>query len=230
MATPVVLILGAGPRIGASVAENFASQGYKVAVASRKGEGKINEKGYLSIKADFADPQSIAPVFEAVKAEFGVPSVVIYNAATLTPPPVQDAALSIPSERVAGDLVVNTVSPYVAAQQALAAWETLPKETKKTFIYTGNAMGTTVIPVPLMLNLGIGKSASLFWVGVADLTYSARGVRFFYADERHEDGKFKGMAVDGPAHGEFYPQLAKQEAKIPWHATFVKGKGYVEFK
>jgi NAD(P)-dependent dehydrogenase (short-subunit alcohol dehydrogenase family) len=178
MATPVVLILGAGPRIGASVAENFASQGYKVAVASRKGEGKINEKGYLSIKADFTDPQSIAPVFEAVKAEFGTaPSVVIYNAATLTPPPVQDSALSIPSERVAGDLVVNTVSPYVAAQQALAAWETLPKETKKTFIYTGNAMGTTIIPVPLMLNLGIGKSASLFWVGVADLTYAARGVR-----------------------------------------------------
>lgn len=178
MATPVVLILGAGPRIGASVAENFASQGYNVAVASRKGEGKINEKGYLSIKADFSDPQSIALVFEGVKAEFGTaPTVVIYNAATLTPPPAQDSALSIPSERVAGDLVVNTVSPYVAAQQALAAWETLPKQTKKTFIYTGNAMGTNIIPVPLMLNLGIGKSASLFWVGVADLTYSAHGVR-----------------------------------------------------
>lgn len=178
MAAPVILVLGAGPRIGASVAENFASQGYKVAVASRKGEGKINEKGYLSIKADFTDPQSIEPVFDAVKAEFGTaPSVVIYNAATLTPPPVQDSPLSIPSERVAGDLIVNTVSPYVAAQQALSAWETLPKETKKTFIYTGNAMGTNIIPVPLMLNLGIGKSASLFWVGVADLTYAARGIR-----------------------------------------------------
>lgn len=178
MATPVILILGVGPRIGSSVAENFASQGYKVAVASRKGEGKINEKGYLSIKADFTDPQSIAPAFDAVKAEFGTaPSVVIYNAATLTPPPIQDSALSIPSERVASDLIVNTVSPYVAAQQALSAWDTLPKETKKTFIYTGNAMGTNIIPVPLMLNLGIGKSASSFWVGVADITYAARGIR-----------------------------------------------------
>lgn len=118
-----------------------------MAVASRKGENKINEKGYLSTKADFTDPQSIAPVFEAVRAEFGsAPSVVVYSAATLTPPPVQDSVLSIPSARVAGDMVVNTVSAYAAAQHALAAWETLPAETKKTFIYTGNALGTNVIP------------------------------------------------------------------------------------
>lgn len=54
--------------------------------------------------------------------------------------------------------------------------------------------------------------------------------RFFYADERNEDGSIKGMAVDGPAHGDFYPQLAAHEGNVPWQATFVKGKGYVEFK
>jgi hypothetical protein len=53
--------------------------------------------------------------------------------------------------------------------------------------------------------------------------------RFFYADERHEDGKFKGMALDGAAHGEFYSHLASHEGNVPWHATFVKGKGYVQF-
>lgn len=54
--------------------------------------------------------------------------------------------------------------------------------------------------------------------------------RFFYADERSEDGKLKGMALDGPAHGEFYAQLADHVENVPWHATFVKGKGYVQFK
>lgn len=54
--------------------------------------------------------------------------------------------------------------------------------------------------------------------------------RFFYADERHVDGKSKGLAVDGPAHGEFYTQLANHEENVPWHATFVKDKGYVQFK
>jgi hypothetical protein len=54
--------------------------------------------------------------------------------------------------------------------------------------------------------------------------------RFFYADERHVDGKLKGGALDGPAHGEFYAHLASQEENVPWQATFVKDKGYVQFK
>mgnify|MGYP001590682130 CR=1 FL=1 len=56
-----------------------------------------------------------------------------------------------------------------------------------------------------------------------------RAARFFYADERHADGKNKGMNLDGDAHGEFYVQLADHEANVPWQATFVKGKGYVKF-
>ena len=54
--------------------------------------------------------------------------------------------------------------------------------------------------------------------------------RFFYADERQEDGKIKGMALDGPAHGDFYARLANHEKDVPWQATFVKGRGYVQFK
>jgi hypothetical protein len=37
------------------------------------------------------------------------------------------------------------------------------------------------------------------------------------------------MALDGTAHGEFYAQLASQKEEVPWHATFVKDKGYVQF-
>jgi hypothetical protein len=53
--------------------------------------------------------------------------------------------------------------------------------------------------------------------------------RFFYADERTEDGKIVGKDVDGTAHAEFYAQLARQEGDIPSQATFVKNKGYVGF-
>ena len=87
MPAPVALILGAGPRIGAAVSEQFAASGYKVAVASRKGTGSKDDKGYLSLKADFTKPESVPALFDAVKSELGVPSVVIYNAAALTPPP-----------------------------------------------------------------------------------------------------------------------------------------------
>ena len=177
-ANPVVLILGAGPRIGASVAERFANNGYKVAIASRSGSGTKTAKGFLSLKADFTNPDSIPALFDAVKTEFHTsPSVVVYNAAALTNPPDKDSIFSISTESVVLDLSVNTISPYVAAQQAVSGWETLSKETKKTFIYTGNILNVSIVPMPLMLDLGMGKSASAFWVGVADATYSAKGLR-----------------------------------------------------
>lgn len=66
-----------------------------------------------------------------------------------------------------------------------------------------------------------------FIVRSADIRCDHR--RFFYADERTVDGKIKGMQLDGPAHADFYAQLAAQEGQIPWHATFVKDQGYVKF-
>lgn len=177
-AKQVVLILGAGPRVGASVAEKFASIGYQVALASRSGSGSKTDKGFLSLKADFTKPESIPALFQAVKTEFhSAPSVVVYNAAALTPPPDNDSALSISAESVASDLAVNTVSAYVAAQQALIGWATLPKDTKKSFIYTGNILNVSIVPMPMFLNVGMGKSASAFWIGVADATYAAKGYR-----------------------------------------------------
>ena len=175
---PIILILGAGPRIGASVAEVFASQGYQVVVASRKGTGSKDAKGFLSLQADFSKPESIPALFEAINSEFHVaPSVVVYNAAALTLPPQQDSVLSIPASSFSADLSVNTVSAYVAAQQAVIGWATLPKDTKKSFIYTGNILNTKVIPMPMFLDLGVGKSASAYWVGSADMLYSAQGIR-----------------------------------------------------
>ncbi|KAI0809512.1 hypothetical protein GGR55DRAFT_178277 [Xylaria sp. FL0064] len=230
VSSPVALILGSGPRIGAFVAQKLVSNGYKVIVTSRSVANGKTPEGYLALKVDLSKPDSIPALFDAVKAEFNSPpSVVIYNAEARTPPPVEGAPLSIPVDSVACDLNVNIISPFIAAQQAVAGWETLPADTKKTFIYTGNILNVSVYSLPLFTTLGIGKAGSAYWIGVADAAYSARGYRFFYADERTEDGKSVEALVDGPAHGEFYAQLANHEDDVPWHATFVKGKGYVKF-
>jgi NAD(P)-dependent dehydrogenase (short-subunit alcohol dehydrogenase family) len=178
MATPIALILGAGPRVGASVAASFAHKGYKVAVASRNGTDSTTDQGHLSLKADLAHPESIPALFDAVKAAFGAPpNAVVYNAASLTPPPNDNSVLSIPAEKVTLDLNINTISPYVAAQQAVAWWETLPANLHKTFIYTGNALNVAILPVPDFLTLGVGKSASAYWIGTADALYKSRGYR-----------------------------------------------------
>lgn len=250
--TPIALILGAGPRVGAATAAAFAKEGYSIALVSRKKTGARTTEGYLSLQADFSDPDAIPPVFEAVKKDLGAaPSVVIYNAAGFTPPPDKDSVLSIPSDRFASDLNLNTVSPYVAAQESLKGWRTLPEDTKKTFIYTGNKSNVAILPMAMTLTLGVGKAASAYWLGSADNAYFGQGIRcvflyimfsactpllsdtfvsrFFYADQRKEDGSLAGFDLDGPAHGTFYPQLAKHE-NIPWLATFVKDKGYVKFE
>ncbi|KAJ4302974.1 hypothetical protein N0V90_001865 [Kalmusia sp. IMI 367209] len=230
MSTPnVVLIFGAGKRVGAGVAAKFASNGHKVAVVSRSGTGSINEQGYLSLKADVNDPTSIAPAFDAVQAEFKIaPNVVVYNAGALHFPSNFKSVLSIPAVDVASDLNANTVSPFAAAQEAVERWETLPRDIKKTFIFTGNALNELVVPFPSWMNLGMGKSATAYWINFADKAYKAKGYRFFYADERKADGTADGE-IDGPYHGEFYAHLASHEGNVPWQATFVKDKGYVYF-
>jgi NAD(P)-dependent dehydrogenase (short-subunit alcohol dehydrogenase family) len=175
----VALILGAGPRVGSAVASKFASSGYAVALASRKGSGAVNADGYLTIKADLTKTESIKEAFGAAKAQFGsAPSVVVYNAAALTPPPVEGSPLSIPAESFVSDLTLNTTSPYVAAQQALEGWATLPQDVTKAFIYTGNVLNVQILPVPLFLTLGVGKSASAYWIGTADAAYADKGYRW----------------------------------------------------
>ena len=174
----VALILGAGPRIGAAVAAKLASKGYKVALASRSGTGGIDDKGFLSLKADFANPNSVAALFDAVETEFrSPPNVLVYNAGSLTQPPDKQSVLSIPAESVVKDLIVNTVSPYAAAQQAVERWSKMPLDVKKTFIYTGNITNVAIVPMPMMLNVGMGKAAAAYWLGVADQLYMESGFR-----------------------------------------------------
>ena len=60
---PLLLVLGAGPRIGCAVAERFAQDGYEVAVALRIGVGGRTEERVLSIRADFLQFSSILSVF-----------------------------------------------------------------------------------------------------------------------------------------------------------------------
>jgi len=85
-ASPIILILGAGPNVGHAVARAFAATGYRVALASRTGKGKAEDGAadQLHIASDLSDPQAVVGVFEKVEASLGQPpSVVVYNG----PPP-----------------------------------------------------------------------------------------------------------------------------------------------
>jgi len=78
-ASPVILILGAGPNIGQAVARTFASRGYKVALAARSLNEADSTENQLNIKIDFANSDDVVNAFKKVKKAFGIPSVVVYN-------------------------------------------------------------------------------------------------------------------------------------------------------
>ena len=65
--SPIILILGAGPRVGTSVAKTFAAKGYSVALASRKASQANSTANEIHIPTDFADPGTIANAFAQVK-------------------------------------------------------------------------------------------------------------------------------------------------------------------
>jgi hypothetical protein len=53
--------------------------------------------------------------------------------------------------------------------------------------------------------------------------------RFFYGDQRTPKGGPVGSVTDAEAHADMYSKLATGDTDVPWHVSFVAGKGYVDF-
>jgi NAD(P)-dependent dehydrogenase (short-subunit alcohol dehydrogenase family) len=79
MSSPIALIIGAGPGVGAGVIKAFAAKGYRVASAARSLKDETTSDGQLKIKVDLSSPGNVKPLFEKVKEKLGAPSVVVYN-------------------------------------------------------------------------------------------------------------------------------------------------------
>ncbi|TFB01862.1 hypothetical protein CCMA1212_006301 [Trichoderma ghanense] len=221
--SPVVLILGAGPRVGLPTAKAFASKGYKVAVAARSLNEADSTENQLNIKSDFANPDDVANAFAKVKRELGIPSVVIYNAGAATFSPPGDP-FAIPLDAFKRDMTINNTSVFVAAQQAVLGFSELPADAPRVFAFTGNILN--VRPLPQFLESGAGKSASAHMMMAAAAEYKEKG--FYYVDERKADGS-AAFKIDGEAHAKLFCELAEAKTQGPWLQTFVKGVGYKDF-
>ncbi|KAG7407281.1 Short-chain dehydrogenase/reductase-like protein YusS [Fusarium oxysporum f. sp. rapae] len=222
---PIVLILGSGPNIGQSVARKFASEGYKVAIASRSQKEADSTDKQLNIKTDLTKPLEVADAFSKVKATFGTPSIVVYNASAAAFPPADDP-LSVSYTDFSNNTAINIHSAFIAAQQAVAGFAQLPDTAARTFIYTGNILNVTILPK--FLDAGVGKSGAAHMMWAAADAYKNKGYKFYYADERKPDGAPK-YRVDGDAHADLYWELSQGKEQGPWMQTFVKGEGYKKF-
>lgn len=78
MTTPrTILITGGNRGIGKSIAEEFISQGHRVAVTVRSGQGPA---GALSVVADVTDAESLDKAFAEIEAKLGPVEVLVANA------------------------------------------------------------------------------------------------------------------------------------------------------
>jgi NAD(P)-dependent dehydrogenase (short-subunit alcohol dehydrogenase family) len=79
MAKKTLLVLGAGSNVGVGLAKKFAGNGFQIAIASRTINPELAKIVDASKRVKFSVSTSVKDVFAWVKAEVGVPSVVVYN-------------------------------------------------------------------------------------------------------------------------------------------------------
>jgi 3-oxoacyl-[acyl-carrier protein] reductase len=72
-----VLVTGGNRGIGFAIAQRFVTEGYRVAVTARSGEGPA---GSLTVRADVTDSATLDSAIEQVEAQLGPITVLVANA------------------------------------------------------------------------------------------------------------------------------------------------------
>ncbi|MCD9624118.1 SDR family oxidoreductase [Rhabdothermincola salaria] len=109
----VVFVTGGGTGLGAAIATEFARLGASIVIASRKpehleaGHERIAELGapVVTVGCDIRDPEQIAAAFDAAVEAFGLPDVLVNNAAANFPVPAED--MSPNAWRTVVDITLN---------------------------------------------------------------------------------------------------------------------------
>ena len=108
-----VVVTGAGTGLGKAIAAEFARVGASIVIASRKpehldaGREAIEAIGapVLAVACDIRDAEQIAAAFDAAEQRFGLPGVLVNNAAANFPVPAED--MSPNAWRTVIDITLN---------------------------------------------------------------------------------------------------------------------------
>src|SRR6476646_7185036 len=108
-----VLVTGGGTGLGKAIASEFARLGASLVIASRKPEHLDAGKQAIEaigapvavVACDIRDPEQIAAAFDEAEAAFGLPGVLVNNAAANFPVPAED--MSPNAWRTVVDITLN---------------------------------------------------------------------------------------------------------------------------
>ena len=108
-----VVVTGGGTGLGKAIASEFARLGASIVIASRKdehldaGRAAMDALGapVLTVRCDIREPDDIGRAFDEAEAWFGLPGVLVNNAAANFPVPAED--MSPNAWRTVVDITLN---------------------------------------------------------------------------------------------------------------------------
>jgi NAD(P)-dependent dehydrogenase (short-subunit alcohol dehydrogenase family) len=153
-----LLLIGAGPGVGASVVRRFGREGFRGTLISRGGETleqlatDLRSDGLESeaVAADIEDLDGYREALERIFSAPGAPGVTVYNAALSDPGEILDTTLG----RLRTAYAVDVLGAVVAAQVAVPV---LRAAGTGTLLFTSG--GFADHPVPALASLSMGKAA-----------------------------------------------------------------------
>jgi NAD(P)-dependent dehydrogenase (short-subunit alcohol dehydrogenase family) len=153
-----LLLIGAGPGVGASVVRRFGREGFRSTLISRGGErleqlaSELRGDGLQieAVGADIEDLDGYRATLERIFRAPGAPGVAVYNAAL--PDPGQILDTTVGRLRTAYD--VDVLGAVIAAQVAAPVLRTAGTG---TLLFTSG--GFADHPLPGLASLSIGKAA-----------------------------------------------------------------------
>jgi NAD(P)-dependent dehydrogenase (short-subunit alcohol dehydrogenase family) len=168
-----IVVIGAGPGLGAAVARRFAREGHPIALLARSDAtvqavaSSLEPAGVptFGVTVDSADEHSLRAGVDRAVAELGVPAAVIYNAAVVQ----RDAPgeLSVPDHLHAW--AVNVVGAITAAAHTAPL---MAQRGGGSYLVTGGMPR----PDPAFTSLSLGKAGVRALVQLLDQQYAAAGI------------------------------------------------------
>ncbi|WIX82427.1 SDR family NAD(P)-dependent oxidoreductase [Amycolatopsis carbonis] len=188
-----IVVIGAGPGIGAAVARRFAREGFGVAAVARR--PKDLGVGAVTHLADVGDEESLRRALDAVNEDQGLPDAVVYNAAAIR----RDTPGELAAEEHLELWRVNVLGAYTAAAHLA------PKMAERghgTFLTTGGMPE----PKAAYSSLSLGKA------GLRTVTalFAEQYPTLHFATVTVGGTVEKGTAFDPDAIAEHYWRLHTQ--------------------
>jgi len=174
MTNPVIVVVGAGPGIGAAVARRFGQGGYDAALIARSGDTleqlgrQLQAEGVTTVwtPADVSDDAALATAVEWLGQRSGSIQHLHFNPSAFT---AKDA-VALSADELLSDIRVGVASLLTAVRAARPFMGAGSRVTA-----TGGA--TADRPWPSAASLGVQKAALRNLVMSLDATLAADGIR-----------------------------------------------------